>query len=78
MWEENGLEQRTQLDTFLKIREVEQMTGLSRSSIYALMAKGEFPQNFSLGGSRSVAWSAAKILSWQMDCINRTGREKKR
>jgi prophage regulatory protein len=76
MCEENGLEQRTQLDTFLKIREVQQRTGLSRSTIYALMMKGEFPQNFSLGGSRSVAWSAAAVLNWQMNCINESGRKK--
>ena len=29
---------------FLRRREVEEVTGLSRSTIYALMSRGEFPK----------------------------------
>ncbi|MDS0858623.1 AlpA family transcriptional regulator [Burkholderia pseudomultivorans] len=46
--------------TILRRRQVEQCTGLSRSTIYKRMRDGTFPPAISLGG-RMVGWRAADI-----------------
>lgn len=48
---------------FVRMREVTQKTGLSKSSIYDLMAQGLFPKTVNLGG-RSVAFVEAEIDAW--------------
>ncbi len=45
------------------MKEVIQMTSLSRSSVYALKNINEFPQSINLG-IRSVAWVRVDILNW--------------
>lgn len=40
------------------------MTGLSRSTIYAEIAKGNFPSQVQLTGSRSVGWLESKVIQW--------------
>jgi len=47
----------------LRRKEVEQRTALSRSRIYDLMGKGEFPLPVRLG-SMSVAWASNEIDAW--------------
>lgn len=47
----------------LRLNEVIQLTGLSRSSIYSFMATGNFPTPIKLG-ARAVGWNEAKILEW--------------
>lgn len=47
----------------LRRPDVERITGLSRSSIYAKMKTGEFPQSIPLTG-RIVAWLQSEILEW--------------
>lgn len=57
-------------ETLLRINGVKQITGLSRSYIYELSAKGLFPQSISLvpGGS-AKAWIAREVHSWVQDRI---------
>ncbi|WP_425258914.1 helix-turn-helix transcriptional regulator [Photobacterium angustum] len=55
----------------LRLPEVRDKVGLSRSSIYALMSKGDFPRSVPLG-ERSVGWFEDTIDSWLLE------REKKR
>ena len=43
-----------------------ELTGLSRSTIYAMVKRGEFPENHSIG-SRAVAWREAEVLQWLRD-----------
>jgi prophage regulatory protein len=43
--------------------QVEAMTGLSRSTIYARIAAGAFPRQVFLGG-KAVGWIEAEILAW--------------
>ena len=43
---------------------VEAMTGLSRSTLYAMMARGEFPRPVRIG-LRAVAWRDGDIHVWQ-------------
>jgi prophage regulatory protein len=42
---------------------VEELTGLSRSTIYDLMAKGAFPRPVRLTG-KAVAWPESAIADW--------------
>lgn len=48
---------------FIRLPEVKNKTGLSRSSIYLRMSNGEFPRSISLG-SRAIAWLDADIEHW--------------
>lgn len=55
----------------LRRKEVEHLTGLSRSFIYAKMYKGEFPQSIPLDGKgRIVGWDSVEIEQWIEDKIN--------
>ena len=47
----------------IRLPEVKQRTGLSRSSIYRLMARENFPQSCKLS-ERIIAWVEADIDSW--------------
>ena len=42
---------------------VEEITGLSRSLIYAMMDREEFPRPVRIG-RRAVAWPESKITEW--------------
>lgn len=42
---------------------VERMTGLSRSTIYSMMAEGMFPKPIKLG-KRAVGWMESDISDW--------------
>lgn len=48
----------------LRLREVKEMTGLSRSTIYAEIAKGRFPKQIQLTGARSVGWHESAVAQW--------------
>ena len=48
---------------YLRLREVEELTGRSRSSIYRDEADGTFPMRRRLG-ARSVAWRSDEIEEW--------------
>ena len=49
--------------SFIRLPRVKQRVGLSRSSIYAMMSRGEFPPPISLG-QRAVAWVEADVDEW--------------
>ena len=67
----------------IRLKEVIQLTGLSRSTIYDRMNPKSprhdpsFPRNFSLGGSSkratAVGWRESEVLAWiaqcQQDCL---------
>jgi len=50
-------------DRILRRPEVEACTGLSRSTIYLMMTRGEFPRPVQIG-ARAVGWSEAAIAAW--------------
>lgn len=50
-------------DILLRRPEVEARTGLSRSTIYAWLGRGDFPQPVKLG-TRLVAWRESDITAW--------------
>ena len=47
----------------LRLKEVTQRTGLSRSSIYKYIEKSQFPKQVQLS-ERTVAWSEVEIDAW--------------
>ena len=57
-WKGNVMAER-----ILRRPDVEARTGLSRSTIYEWMKRGEFPQPVALG-ARLVGWSETDIEAW--------------
>jgi len=53
-----------QLRSFLRLRQVRAVTGMSRSWIYEAIRRGEFPAPIPLG-ARAVAWDSGSIADWQ-------------
>lgn len=56
-------------ERLLRLSDVIDRTGLSRSSIYLKIGEGKFPPNVNLG-SRSVGWIESEIDAWIQDRIN--------
>lgn len=52
----------------LRLKQVKEITGISRSSIYLRMKEGTFPQSLSLG-PRAIGWSSTSIDQWVNDRI---------
>lgn len=50
-------------ERFLRLSDVKERTGLSRSTIYLGINKGNFPKNFNLG-TRCVGWLESEIDAW--------------
>ena len=48
---------------FLRLKEVIELTGLSRSTIYKYIDEGLFPRSVPLGG-RAVAWVDQEVQDW--------------
>ena len=53
---------------FVRLPEVKQITGLSRSSIYLRIKVGGFPTPVKLGG-RAVGWIEQEIMQWVNDRV---------
>lgn len=53
-----------QLQSFLRIRQVKALVGLSRSTIYEHIKRGDFPPPVPIG-PRAVAWPSSSIAAWQ-------------
>ena len=49
---------------FLRLHSVMEIKGLSRSSIYLMIQRGEFPKNVRLNNFRAVAWIQSEIQEW--------------
>ena len=54
-------------------REVESMTGLSRTSIYRLMRLGRFPEPVRVG-PKAVRWDEQELVDWLSTCPKATGQ----
>ena len=52
---------------------VEEMTGLTRSSIYRLMRKGHFPEPKRIG-ERAVRWELDELTAWIENRPRATGQ----
>lgn len=54
----------------LRLADVIELTGLSKSTIYAYMEKGKFPKTRQLG-ERAVGWRELDINHWLEDLVVR-------
>ena len=54
--------------SLLRLPDVLERVGLSRSSLYQLVAAGRFPKPVALS-SRAVGWSSTAIADWIQDRI---------
>jgi len=57
------------MNRMLRMHDVLAATGLSRSTIYLKMAKGEFPNAVKLG-ERAVAWPQVDIERWIQERVD--------
>lgn len=55
-------------DRFMRLPEVISTCGLSRSTIYDLISRDQFPSQISLSG-KNVAWLASEIDRWMQSRI---------
>ncbi|TXH67263.1 MAG: AlpA family phage regulatory protein [Thiothrix sp.] len=56
-------EENLNMDKLLKLRDVIEMTSLSKTEIYRRMAKGTFPKSCKLGDNCS-RWKQSDIQAW--------------
>ena len=61
----------TQPLRFMRMREVIEMLGVRRATIYRWMDAGDFPRSIALGGN-SIAWSEKSVQEWMESRINST------
>ena len=54
---------------FLRLPEVKAVTGLSKSSLYALIRERSFPPPVRLG-ARAVAWVKSEVRQWAVERVN--------
>lgn len=59
----------SQFEILLRLPQVIEKTGLSRATIYRLIAAGQFPRQVKLS-QRVSAWSSRAIASWIADRVN--------
>lgn len=62
------------IERHLRRPDVQAMTGLSRSSIYAMMDTYEFPRPIRIG-KRAVAWPQSAIEAWLAERPTSNGSE---
>ena len=67
------IEKRT--EAVLRLPQVRQITGLGRSSIYAMEANQNFPRRLKLG-PRSVGWLESEVLAWVLTRAQGRGSER--
>lgn len=51
------------IDPFMRLPEVESVTGMKRSFIYSEIQKGKFPKSIRIG-AQAVAWRQSEIAAW--------------
>lgn len=61
-------------EELIRIDCVISIASLSRSAIYDLISKNEFPKQVKLGTTRSAAWVRSEVEQWVDDQID--GRDK--
>ena len=64
------------IDKYMRIKQVSEITGLSRATIYNMEKIGDFPKKTVLS-TRAVAWRESEVVNW-MDSrkeLTKSGRE---
>ena len=56
---------------FIRLPEVQHLTGLSKSLIYLLIKQNQFPKQIELN-TRTAAWVESEVLAWIEERISLT------
>lgn len=57
-------------ERFLRISEVVEITGISKPTLYALIARGEFPRQVKLtSGGKIAGWIQSEVLAYMQSRI---------
>jgi prophage regulatory protein len=56
------------MNRLLRMKQVTEITGLPRSTVYLYVSQGIFPKQIKIG-YRSVAWREEDIQEWLERCI---------
>lgn len=48
----------------MRLKQVAEMVGLGRSSIYRKIQEGTFPSPIKLGGARASGWLSTEVVAW--------------
>ncbi len=54
----------------LRMKDVIQRTGLSKSQIYLMISRGDFPRQYEIG-QNSVCWLEEDVTSWREAVIRK-------
>lgn len=65
---QNGIASAMDEVAFLRLPGVKEITGLSKSSLYALIQEKSFPAPVRLG-ARTVAWVRSEVRQWALERI---------
>ena len=57
----------------IRLPDVTNLTGISRSNIYELVKKGKFPKQINLG-ARAVGWVESEVQEWIQQRISERDR----
>ncbi|CAM4388428.1 MAG: hypothetical protein LEGION0403_FIIPPAGN_02624 [Legionella sp.] len=68
----NGIEKNYRI---LRLKQVENRTGLKRSTIYNRISLGTFPKQIPLGGGRAIGWLESEIDDWIQQRIMKSRHE---
>jgi prophage regulatory protein len=70
MYQQKQTKTMSKLQTkLLRLPQVKESTGLSKSSIYARIAEGTFPKQISIG-PRLVVWVESDIQNWIAELVS--------
>jgi prophage regulatory protein len=65
---QNGLSSSFEEVTFLRLPGVKAITGLSKTTLYALIREKSFPAPVRLG-ARTVAWVRSEVRAWALERV---------
>jgi predicted DNA-binding transcriptional regulator AlpA len=54
---------KPEVDRIIRAKEVQELTGLSRTTLWRFENKGEFPRRVSLGAN-TVGWKLSEVQNW--------------
>jgi predicted DNA-binding transcriptional regulator AlpA len=54
---------KPKIDRIIRAKEVQELTGLSRTTLWRFENKGEFPRRVSLGAN-TVGWKLSEVQNW--------------
>lgn len=63
-----------QHEHFLTIKQVLEITQVSRATLYRWIKAGDFPAQYSLTASgRTARWKASEVQKWIDECVKKGG-----